>query len=106
MLDPLVTTYVDAAIAQLRRKDLMRRPRQIPPQMRDPSVTPSGDWCGWQPIDSTVTDADLIALEQETRLEFPPLYRDFLRYKHFLALTERGVRFERHSPLDWKKALR
>ena len=64
--------------------------------MRDDSISPSGDWVGWREIVSTVTDADLNTLERETGLNFPPMYRDFLRYRHFVELSEVGVRFERH----------
>lgn len=106
MNSPIVTTYVDAALAQLRRFDLMRWPGEVPDPMRDDSIPPSDDWVGWKAIPSTVTEADLDALERETGLAFPPLYRDFLRYRHFVDLTERGVRFERHLCDDWSKVLR
>jgi hypothetical protein len=106
MASLIVTSYVDAALAQLRRLDLMRCPGKLPDSMRDDSIPPSDDWLGWKAIRSTVTDLDLNALERETGLPFPPLYRDFLRYRHFVDLTERGVRFERHLSSDWSKVLR
>jgi hypothetical protein len=106
MINPVVTTYVDAALAQLRRLDLMRVPGKLPASMRDDSIPPMDDWVGWKAIPSTVTDAQLNALERETRLAFPPLYRDFLRYRHFVGLTEWGLRFECHLCHDWAKVLR
>src|SRR5262245_3860649 len=106
MPNALVTGFVDAAIAQLRRLDLMRWPGKLPEAMRDESIPPSSDWVGWQPIPSTVTDADLDLLERETKLAFPPLYRDFLQYQHFVGLTETGVRLERHTSHDWRETLR
>jgi hypothetical protein len=106
MVSPIITTYVDAALAQLRRLDLMRWPGNLPEAMRDDAIPPSGDWIGWKAIPSTATDAELNELERETGLAFPPLYRDFLKYRHFVDLTEVGVRFERHLPNDWVKALR
>src|SRR5690242_6288096 len=106
MPNALVTNYVDLAIAQLRRIDLMRWPGKLPDLMRDSSITPSNDWVGWRPIPSTVTDADLDALERETGLAFPPLYRDLLQYRHFVDLTEVGVPFERHLCHDWQETLR
>jgi hypothetical protein len=48
----------------------------------------------------------LNALERETGLPFSPLYREFLRYCHFVNLTEVGVRFERHLCHDWANVLR
>lgn len=106
MVNPIVTTYVDAALAQLRRFDLMRWPGTLPDSMRDDSIPPSDDWVGWKAIPSTVTEAGLNALERETGLQYPPLYRDFLRYCHFVSLTEVGVRFERHLSDDWSTVLR
>jgi len=106
MPNPLVTEFVDAAITRLRRLDLMRWPGKLPEPMLDPSVPPSNDWVGWQPIASTVMDADLDLLERETGLAFPPLYRDFLKYRHFVDLTETGVRFERHLCHRWQETLR
>ena len=106
MMDPVVTTYVDAAVAQLRRLDLMRWPGKLPSSMRDDSIPPSEGWVGWKAIPSTVTDAELNTLERETGLAFPPPYRDFLRYRHFVNLTEVGLRFECHLCHDWAKVLR
>jgi hypothetical protein len=98
--------YVDAAIAQLRRLDLMRSPGKVPPAMRDPSIAPSDDWVGWRPVPSTVTDEDLDGLERETGLRFPPAYREFLQYQHFVTLTELGVCFDRHLVGEWQETLR
>jgi len=106
MPDPVVTNFVDAAITQLRRHNLMRSPGKIPDSMRDTSIPLSNGWIGWRPIPSIVTNADLDALEDETSLAFPPLYRDFLHYLHFIELTETGIRFERHLPDTWRDSLR
>jgi hypothetical protein len=106
MVSPIVTAYVDAALAQLRGFDLMRWPGKLPDSMRDDSIPPLDDWVGWKAIPSTVTEADLDALERETGLPFTPLYRDFLRYRHFVDLTEVGLRFECHLSNDWSKVLR
>ena len=106
MPSALVTNYVDAAVAQLRRLNLMLSPGKLPDQMRDFAIPPSNDWLGWRPIPSTVTDSVLHALEHETGLAFPPLYRDFLQYQHFVTLTEAGVRFEPHLCNDWQERLR
>src|SRR5262245_61846718 len=106
MPSPVVANYVDAALGQLRRIDLMRWPGKLPESMRDDSILPSNDWVGWRPIPSTVTDADLDGLERETGLALPPIYRDFLQYRHFVELTEVGVRFERHLCSDWQERLR
>lgn len=104
--DPLVKNFVDASIAQSRRFNLMRWPGQIPEPMRDQSISPSNDWIGWHPTPSTVTDKDLDSLEGETGLPFPPLYRDLLKYLHFVELMGAALQFERHMCHNWKETLR
>lgn len=106
MTDPLVSNFVDRALAQLKRRGLRVFSKDLPAPMRDPSVPPLGDWIGWKAVPSSVTDADLDALEVETGLPYPPLYRDFLKYRHFVDLTEIGFYFERHLEDEWRKMLR
>lgn len=55
----IVQTYVDRAIANMRRLDRMRIPARLPEAMRDESIQPSKDWIGWKPVPSTVSDIDL-----------------------------------------------
>ncbi len=106
MTDPLVSTFVDRALEQINRKGLAFFSGDLPASMRDPSIQTLGDSPGWKAIPSNVTDADLDALEVETGLAYPPLYRDFLRYRHFVDLTQIGVAFERHLPAEWRENLR
>ena len=106
MANELMKGYVDSALEQLRRQHLMSWSGKLPEAMRDPAIAPSRDWVGWKPIASTVTDADLDSLERETALSFPPPYRDFLKYLHFVSLTETGVRFEPHLCDGWLDTLR
>lgn len=106
MFSEVVTRYVDEALAQQRRRGGMMSPGKLPEAMRDRSIPPANDWIGWKAIPTTISDADLDALEREAGLEFPPLYRDFLRYRHFVELTETGVRFERHISDEWQATLR
>jgi hypothetical protein len=106
MANQLVKGYVDAALTQLKRRGQMRWPGKLPDSMRDTSIPASKDWIGWKPVTSTATDAELDALEKETKLPFPPAYRDFLQYLHFVGLTETGIRFETHLCSEWREKLR
>ena len=106
MTDPLVSTYVDKALKQMKRRGLRIFAGDLSPSMRDSSIPPLGNSSGWKAVPSSVTDADLDALEIETGLGYPPLYRDFLKYLHFVELTSVGVDFERHLAADWHRTLR
>ncbi|QDU44189.1 SMI1 / KNR4 family protein [Symmachiella dynata] len=102
----IATVYVDTAIESLRRHDLMCCPDpNMPAEMRDPNVPPSGAWLAWQPIASTVTDQDIDELESLYCGKLPDLYVEFLKYRHFYELTECGVCFESHVIGQWKEEL-
>lgn len=100
-----VPAFVDAALARLRHLDLKRSPGKIPEAMRDFDVASQDDWVAWKEIPSTVSNADLDALEGETGTAFPPLYREFLQYKHFVHLDVPGLRFTDHCCNRWKEYL-
>lgn len=102
----IVEKYVDAALDQLKRQGLRRFPGRLPESMIDHTIPPSDDWIGWKAVPSTVTDKDLDSLEKEMMLLYPPLYKEILKYLHFLGLTEYGVRFSRHLSDDWLNVLR
>ena len=104
--EDIVRRFVDSALEQLRQEDLMRLPvRGMPDQMVAHDIPRENDWIGWKAIPSTVTDAELDEIETQLRAEFPPAYRMFLKYKHFYALTETGVRFCRHPVSEWLSEL-
>lgn len=104
--EAIVRTFVDGAVAQLKRQGLQRSPGGLPSDMIDSSVKPQDDWLGWQPVPSTVADDELDELERETGIQFPPSYRALLKYRHFIDLTELGCRFERHPSEGWHEVLR
>lgn len=104
-IHPLVSTYVDNAVAQLRRQNLMCFPGGIPHSMQDNTIPEQDGWRGWKCCPSTVSNDELNRLEDETSLKFPTLYRDLLSYQHFISLTEVGLSFERHLPGEWTHKL-
>lgn len=71
-----------------------------PPDMVDRPPDESG-WVPWQPVDSPVTDEDVLRLEKKVGKPFPPLFRAYLMYK-CLLLTDFGGRFVRlpETPSD------
>ena len=40
----------------------------------------------WQPIESTVTDADIVAIERRYDISLPDSYKEYLKYKHFYSI--------------------
>lgn len=40
----------------------------------------------WQAVESTVTDADIEAIEQRYGIQLPGSYKDYLKYKHFYTI--------------------
>jgi hypothetical protein len=106
MKNNIAVNYVDKALEKLSFNGLMHHPSKPPKPMRDPSTPRKGDWYPWIDIPSTVTDIDLNELEKEIGLWYPPLYRDFLKYKHFIDLTEDGIRFPQHLPNLWNEKLK
>jgi hypothetical protein len=102
----IATVYVDAAIESLRLHDFMSCPDpNMPAEMRDPKLPPTGAWLAWQPIASSVTDQDIIELETHFGGKLPDSYVEFLKYRHFYDLTECGVRFIPHVIGRWKDEL-
>jgi hypothetical protein len=106
-MEPIVTRFVDVALEDLRRADLLRLPDPtLPTEMRDGSVARTDDWIPWKPIPSTVTESDLDELERGLGLRYPPRYRQFLRYKHFAHLDCALMRFVDHPVHRWRDELR
>ena len=104
-IEALVRDYVDAALHP-RLAGMRSTPDPyMPAAMYDSSRMQTDDWRPWKPVPSTVTDEQLDRLEEEIGLRFPPSYRTLLKYKHFYALTEGGLRFERHVIGRWEDTL-
>jgi hypothetical protein len=77
----------------------------MPTAMRDDSTPPEDDWIGWKAIPSTVTDEALDRLKGVLGTPYPPIYRDFLKYKHFYDLAG-PLRFIEHPVDAWEVKLR
>jgi hypothetical protein len=103
----LISRYVDTAVEQLRSWNGLRVAVLPPESMRDEtSYRDASGYYGWTPTPSTVTDSQLDVFEKRMGVAFPPLYREFLKYRHFYDLTEAGVCFQTHLPGEWERELR
>jgi hypothetical protein len=98
--------FVDRSLKSLEASDLMRRPdNDMPKEMIDETKESVDDWIPWKPIKSTVTDNDLLEIEQITGRKFPESYKSFLKYKHFYELDSpdpMDVCFFKHPIRQWK----
>lgn len=101
----IATDYIDKALEELERDNLMYIPLKPPKPMRGRFPSKKGDRYKWKAIPSTVSTSELDTLEDEIGLAYPPLYRDFLMYKHFYGFTEAGIHFYHHLPEIWKQSL-
>ena len=75
-------------------------------EMRDYAHKADDDWLPWKPVLSTVTNEDIVELEQKIQLTYLKLYIDFLKYKHFYELWPvEEITFFEHGIYEWKKKL-
>jgi len=79
--------------------------RDIPDEMFDGHCEGYPEYFCWKPIPSTVRDADLDAIERSIGLALPPLYREFLQYKHFIQVECMGACFGGLLPGVWREEL-
>ncbi len=49
----------------------------VPPEMFDGEIDAEG-WVGWEMLPSTLSQEDIVRLESEFRIDFPPLFRAYL----------------------------
>jgi hypothetical protein len=66
----------------------------------------SDDWTVWEPIGSTVADAQIEDLEGSFGVPFSPQYIGFLKHKHFIELTIGEVSLFAHPSEGWMASLR
>lgn len=99
--------YIDNSLRNLKEADLMTIPHSnMPIEMIDKNVLQKSDWIPWKAIASKVTNDDLTYLESKINLEYPELYKEFLKYKHFYDLENiNEITFFKHCVRDWKNDL-
>ena len=91
----LVERVIDAALeANWLRKTPVKN---IPLRMRAGFPNKSG-WSRWKPMKSVVGDKEIDTLEKEIGHSYPPIYREFLKYKHFYDLAIWSVIFGSYLP--------
>ncbi|NBP67946.1 MAG: SMI1/KNR4 family protein [Cytophagia bacterium] len=102
----IIFDFVDNGLKSLEAMDMIRIVHNsMPQEMVDETKERRDDWIPWKPIKSTVTDSDLIEIEELAGRQLPDSYKEFLKYKHFYELdapNTTDVVFFRHPIRDWK----
>lgn len=102
----LIHKFVDDGLKALKENGLMTKSGYIPLEMQDDSFNGSEEYNSWQATKSTVSDADITALEIMVDCKLPLSFKTFLKYKHFYDLFLPGVMevgFYKHPIRNWEK---
>ena len=63
----IIEKYVDNGVEWLRQKNMLLRPiANLPTEMCDNEVIQKSDWKPWKPVDSLVTDQDILDIENDS----------------------------------------
>src|SRR5687767_12127678 len=74
-------------------------------EMADPAQPINEEWQTWFPLQSKVSDSEIIELENRIGYKLPESYIEFLKYKHFYELHIAECSFYRHPVNKWKDSL-
>ncbi len=98
---PIVDYYLQKSIENKTNK----RPIKIDPLMADPNQNSEEEWRTWFPIDSKITDDQILALEDKIGHKLSIDYILFLKHKHFYELQISEATFCKHPINSWNKDL-
>jgi len=103
----IIAGFVDNGVEWLDEKGILTRPDpRMPQEMIDETKGKKEDWTHWRAIKSTVTENDLLSLENEVGLRLPLSYKEFLKYKHFYSVHSiNGFEPFEHIIYHWKETL-
>ena len=99
MPERAIEQIVDSCLQKWIDRGLNKRPGEIEPEMA--GEKDKEGWTTWFPIDSKVTDAEIVELEERIGYPFPPDYKRFLKYRHFYELHVSEASFA-HPVNSWR----
>ena len=105
MMKETIEEIVDRTLSFWIENEINQLPCDIEEEMLAPDQ-PDEEWKFWLPVKSTVTDAELQELEEETGFVFPEDFKTFLKHKHFYELQISEVSFCPHPVNTWRASLR
>src|SRR5687767_10951841 len=78
---------------------------EVEPEMTSERKSQYKDFSFWNPIQSTVTDNEIVEYEKRIGFKLPESYKKFLQYKHFYALRISECFFEPFPIRHWRNYL-
>jgi SMI1 / KNR4 family (SUKH-1) len=97
-----IKTIVDLHLKKLGDVGLHVVPIDVAPEMRAPDLDQEEEYQGWKPIESKVSDEDIVAFEALIGYPLPEDYKTFLQHKHFYELHIHEISFCSHPIHSWK----
>lgn len=100
-----IKEIIDRALSFWIDHELNQLPCDIEKEMLAPDQSDE-EWKFWLPVESTVTDCELLEFEKETRFVFPEDFKTVLKHKHFCELQISEISFCSHPINSWRASLR
>lgn len=93
VIDEYAASVADPAVLMQVAADDPDQGKGVPPEMQAGEVDDEG-WVEWKVIPSTLIEADVVAVEREFSVEFPPLFRAYLLARHHLFDQVRSRQYD------------
>lgn len=106
MTDNLITSIIDKHLRSWMEKELNVLPVAIEPEMaKSGEPMNAAGWHKWYPVESSVSDDEISAVESQLKFNLPRSYKTLLKHTHFYELIIDEARFSGQEIRKWKKHL-
>jgi hypothetical protein len=105
MKEQIIQTIIDTYLKEWVDLGMNKVCSPVEAEMADPNQDVHEEWRVWFPVNSTVTDHEIEAIENRLGCNFPEDYQTFLKHKHFYELYISQVSFGRHPIRTWEAKL-
>lgn len=97
-----IVSIVDKYLNEYIELGLNSTPIKIHPLMADPNQNANEEWRTWFPINSTISDEELLEFEEKITHTLPDDYKYFLKHKYFYRLKIGEASFFSHPINIWQ----
>lgn len=105
MKEQLIKNIISSHLEKWVEMGANKLSTQIETEMSDINQDMSEEWRTWFPVNSKVTDEEIIELENRIGYKFPEDYKTFLKHKHFYELQISEISFCEHPVNSWRASL-